>query len=381
VIAPRRMRDRAGALSPWLVPCFASILAGCWVEEIHIEPDGWEGGGDDAGGGEADAEPEADTPEPEDGATEEAAEVEAGPECGNGVVEGTEECDGDPSRACVDGTCAGTQSCVAGACVWGPCDLGPPPVNDGCAGAIDVGAGGVFGGDTCGASDDHAPVAACGGDGGRDVWFRFTLAQREVVYLDTVDGNLWDTVLQVRWGGCPASGSPVVCGNDQCPDVSGGRRSQILETLDPGSYFVVVDGADAAAAGPFGLLFQHAACADAGTLPGNGNYDGTMTGRTDSYTSDCGGTGMPDAAYAFGLCRPSTVTATTCNAMSGFDTVLSFAPGTCDNGLFCNDDDDACGLGGGRSTLTADLPQGLNFLIVDSRRGSPGAYRFTISGM
>jgi hypothetical protein len=259
-------------------------------------------------------------------------------------------------------------------------------VHDGCAGAIDIGAGGLFAADTCGASDDHAPAAACGGDGGRDVWYRFTLAQREVVYLDTVDGNVWDTVLQIRWGGCPALGSPVVCANDQCPGVSGGRRSQILETLDPGSYFVVVDGADAAAAGPFVLRFQHSACGDSGTLPGNGNYDGTMTGRIDSYAGACGGAGMPDAFYAFGLCEPRIVTASTCNAMSGFDTVLSFASGSCDSAdeVACNDDDPACGLGGGRSTVTASLPplpQGLNFLIVDSRRGSPGTYRFTISGM
>ncbi len=385
MIVARRTSDPAGSFAPWLALCLLPLAPACWVEEIHIEPDGWEGGRDDAGGGEGEAdvpEPE-DGPEPEDRAIEDAAEVDAGPACGNGIVEGTEECDGDPPRACSDGTCPGTQSCVEGTCVWGACDLGPRPVNDGCAGAIDLGSAELHAGDTCAASDDHAPVATCGGAGGRDVWYRFTLARREVVYLDTVDGNAWDTVLQLRWGGCPAAGSPVVCGNDQCPAVSGGRRSQVLEVLDPGSYFVVVDGADAAAAGPFVLRFQHAACGDSSTLPGNGNYDGTTSGRSDSYLGGCSATGMPDAVYAFALCEPRTVTASTCNAMSGFDTVLALASGGCDGAheRACNDDDPTCGLGGGRSTVTAGLPQGLNFLIVESRRGSPGAYRFTVSGM
>jgi hypothetical protein len=403
----------------------------CWVEQIHIEPDGWDAGEEDAG----------DVVETEDVAVETEVETtDVRSECGNGTVEAGEECDGDAPRSCIttcgstgsaacggdcrwsttcqppvescnaedddcdtavdedfgciagdtracsDGACAGTQSCAAPACTWGACDVGPAPVNDTCGGALDITAGGVFPGSTCGGGNDHDPAAACGAGGlGRDVWYTFTLTGREVVYLDTVDGNAWNTVLQIRWGGCPAAGTPVVCSDDACPADSGGRRSQIVEVLDAGTYFVVVDGADAAAAGAFALRFQHAGCAEARVLPGNGNYDGTTSGRGDSYVSSCGGgSAAPDVLYYFGLCGPRTVTASTCNASSGFDSVLSFSSGGCDvsHEVACNDDDPSCTFGGGRSTVTADLPQGLNFLIIDGRRAGPGgSYRVNVSGI
>jgi hypothetical protein len=378
---------RTSAAAVFIAGLAAVLLASaCWVEQIHIEPDG----SDEGDHAEADGWLPAEDGGNEDVADEDAADEGGGEvtdvpaECGNGRLDPGEECDGDAPRACTDGPCAGTQTCAAGTCTWGACELGPAPVNETCSGAIDVTAGGLFSGNSCGAADDDEPEASCGGSGGRDLWYTFTLTQREVVYLDTVDGNTWDSVLQVRWGGCPLPGSPVVCSGDACPGEWGGRRSQIAEVLDPGTYLVVVDGADAAAAGPFTLRFQHAACGEASPIPGNGNYDGTTSGRTDSFASACGGSSAPDVLYFFGLCSARTVTATTCNAMSGFDSVLSFATGSCDaaHEIACNSDDPACGLGSGHSTVTAALPAGLNFLIVDGRRVGPGgAYRVTVSGM
>jgi hypothetical protein len=415
---------RVGAFRLWLGLSAAVVLPACWVEQVHIEPDGWDADDADAG---------------TDGVTDDGAEETADvpSECGNGIRESGEECDGDPPASCVttcgspgqracgadcrwaaacavpaeacngadddcdgatdedfgcvagetrpcsDGACGGAQTCRSDVCEWTPCGFGPAPINDGCAGATDISAGGVFEGDTCGASDDHAPAATCSGGGGRDLWYTFTLTGREVVYLDTVDGRVWDTVLQLRWGSCPGAGSPVVCSDDACPGESGGRRSQVLEVLDAGTYFVVVDGGGAAEAGPFALRFQHAGCGDARVLPGSGNYDGTTSGRGDSFAGSCGGASTPDVMYYFGLCAPRTVTATTCNAMSGFDSVLSLMAGGCSasDEVACNDDDPACGLGVGRSTVTADLPQGLNFLVVDGRRGGPGPYRVNVSGL
>ena len=429
MIVARCVPGRARPFGLLLLVCALPALSACWVEQVHIEPDGWDVNDDDGG-----AEHGAEVDEAEDGAAE-LSDVPS--ECGNGVRESPEECDGDPpascatacgsaglrtcgadcrwvadcvappeacngadddcdgatdedfgcvaggTRPCSDGTCGGTQLCRPDVCEWAACGFGPAPTNDGCAGAIDISAGGVLAGDSCGAVDDHVPAAACGGSGGRDLWYTFTLTQREVIYLDTVDGYDWDTVLQVRWGSCPGDGTPVVCSDDACPTESGGRRSQVVEVLEAGTYFVVVDGGAAAEAGPFALRFQHAGCGDMSVLPGNGNYDGTTSGRTDSFVGSCGGASTPDVIYYFGLCAPRSVTATTCNAMAGFDSVLSFAAGACDaaHEVACNDDDPACGFGGGRSTVTADLPQGLNFLVVDGRRGGPGPYRVNVSGL
>lgn len=277
-------------------------------------------------------------------------------------------------------------SCVA-AVAWGCFDperihIEPEPPNDTCAGANDLGEGGVFAGDTGPAGDDHEPVAGCGAPGGRDVWFRFTLDAPEVVYLDTVDGNTWDSVLVLYGGTCGDLARPPLCADDQCPGESGGRRSQLVERLEAGSYVVVVDGRDAAAAGPFALRFQRAACAGAIGLPGNGAYDGNSMGWDDRFRGSCGEPGVPDTTYYLGLCAPREVTASTCGSMERCDSILTLAAGGCEaaDELACNDDDDTCRFGMGRSTVTATLPQGLNFLILESR-SPPGPYRLTVSGM
>ncbi|MBN1770431.1 MAG: hypothetical protein JXB32_04150 [Deltaproteobacteria bacterium] len=349
-----------------LVACGA--VSGCWVEEIQIEPDGWipDRDGDADGRDGPPVESCNGLDDDGDGATDEEFECVAGAE-----------------RPCAEATCAGVQVCDPVGCTWRPCDFGPPPPHDSCTGALELAASGEYAGTTCGATDDHMPPAGCAGGGGRDVWYRFVLTERETVYADTADGNTWDSVLQLRWGECGGGLPPVVCADDQCPLVSGGRRSQLLEALDPGTYYLVVDGSAADEAGPFTLRFQHAACGSPTALSGNGNFDGTTTGREDRWAGSCGGEASPDVFYAFGLCEPRTVTASTCTPMPGFDSVLAFLGSGCSvaDELACNDDDPECGHGSGRSTVTATLPAGLNFLVVDGRRSAGGAYRLIVSGL
>ncbi|MDI7267887.1 MAG: hypothetical protein QME96_07825, partial [Myxococcota bacterium] len=260
----------------------------------------------------------------------------------------------------------------------------PTPPNDTCAGAIDITAGGVFSGSTATATDDHM-YAGCpfSATGGRDVWYTFTIESRQVIYLDTVDGNRWDTVLQIRQGSCPSPATAVVCADDQCGSYSGGLRSQIVRVLDAGTYYVVVDGYSSTSAGNFALRFQRAPCAAAGQITGNGNYDGTTVGQGNDSAGACGGSGAPDYMYYFGLCGARGVTATTCNAQTNFDTVIYFRSGNCDaaSEVACNDNNPLCAVSTLRSTVTASLSQGLNFAIVDGFSLAAGAYRLTISGM
>lgn len=361
---------RPRSLAPAFLAAALFVAAGvpaCWVEEVHIEPDGWTPDGRDADGDASTVERCNGRDDDGDGATDEDFECAAGAE-----------------RPCAEGACAGTQTCDPSACVWTACDFGPPPAHDTCAAAIELTASGEYPGNTCAAVDDHEPPAGCAVRGGRDVWYRFVVTERETVYADTVDGREWNTVLQLRWGDCGAGQPPVVCADDQCPAVSGGRRSQLLEVLDPGTYYLVVDGAGEDQAGPFTLRFQRAACPTAPSpLLGNGNFDGTTSGSPDAWAGSCGGESSPDVLYAFGLCESRTVTASTCSPMSGFDSVLAFLGADCSAGeeLACNDDDPDCRYGTGRSTVQAALPAGLNFLVVDGRRGTGGVYRLIVSGM
>jgi len=258
----------------------------------------------------------------------------------------------------------------------------PPPPNDACTGAIDISAGGVFSGSTTQATDDHAYSCSPSASGGRDVWYTFTLLQREVVYLDTVDGNTWDSVLQLRSGACGSS-TALTCADDQCRAYSGGVRSQILRVLDPGTYFVVVDGWNAAAAGNFALRFQHSPCVAATPITGNGRYTGTTTGAGNDSAGACGGSTANDVAYYLGLCAARSVTFSTCDRGTAFDTVLYARAGGCDPAaeVGCNDNSASCTTSTLQSVVTAALPQGLNYVFVDGFFGASGAYALNVSGM
>ena len=315
-------------------------------------------------------------------------------------------CPGAVLRSCDDDSAGSGQARVAAGLgpgtYWvvldtpGPGEQGPvvlragvtprlPPPNDVPAGAIDITAGGSFAGDTVAATDDVAPSPGCSGDpGGRDVWYTFTLSRQETVYLDTVDGETWDTIFDLRRAPCSAASSSVACANDQCAGHSGGRRSQLVQTLDPGTYCVVVDGNGPLAYGAFTLLFQHAPCAGGRQISADGWYDGTMFGSSNRFAGSCGGAMGADALYSFALCVPTPVTATTCGFGTMTDTVLYFLVGGCAAGddVACNDDDPACAMPPGASTVAAVLPRGLSFLVVDGRWGvMDGGYWLGISGL
>jgi hypothetical protein len=213
--------------------------------------------------------------------------------------------------------------------------------------------------------------------GGRDVWYTFTNATRQLVYLDTVDGGTWNSVIDVLQGTCASPAVSVGCSDDACS----GSRSQWVGVLAPGTYYVVVDGAAAGQEGSFTLLFQRSACIPAVRITGNGDYDGTNVGLLNEYTSTCGGAG-PDVEYYLTLCGSRSVTATTCNSTTTFDTILHFRSGSCSGTeLGCNDDYTSCTYGTTRSRLTSTLGQGLNILIVDDYSATTGTFRVSISGM
>jgi hypothetical protein len=77
--------------------------------------------------------------------------------------------------------------------------------------------------------DDY--TSACGGSSPDGV-FRFTVSSRTTVRLTTT-GSGFDTMLSLR----SSSGSEIACNDD-----SGDLTSSITATLDPGTYFAVVEG-------------------------------------------------------------------------------------------------------------------------------------------
>ncbi len=206
--------------------------------------------------------------------------------------------------------------------------------------------------------------------GGRDVFYSFTLAQREIVSIDTF-GSAFDTVIGFATS-CAVT--PTMCTDDSCSTL----QSQVPTVLDAGTYYIVVDGFGTSS-GAFTLNVEH--------LPVNGAPSGalfagmqTLNGSTVASANSPGTCGTaPDRWYYWLTCPAApggTFTATTCVPGSGnYDTTLQLRNGSGAGGG-CNDD--ACGL---LSTLSAMVPAGggLHVFYADGAGASTGMYSAVVN--
>lgn len=261
-------------------------------------------------------------------------------------------------------------------------DPGTPPPNDSCTGATALApfAGSVRSvtGTTASASNFTGSDCAAAGP---DVWYALSLPEPAVVYFDTLDGQTWDSVIEVRSGDCGAS-TLAGCGQDAC----GGLRSQWVGRLDAGTHYVLVDGRSPLDRGSFTLRYQIAtgACAaDAVGLTADGTYAGTTLGAANHSEPSCGtARGMPDAVFALGGCEGFSYSFTTCSsATTPTDTILTLFRDSCTGAaLGCNDDDPTCGIAGESSLAVSGLDERLHFLVVDggSRPTASGPFQLTV---
>jgi Putative metal-binding motif len=167
-------------------------------------------------------------------------------------------CDqGSPARARVRGLPIGTyyiivESSTAGAYTLDVALSSPTtPIavtgNDNCTTAVVVPeTGGVYTGNTFTALPDYETTSASCGFMARskDVVFRLDLTTRRRVIANT-DGSGFDTVLYYIVGSCPGPEAA-------CDDNGGeGTRSLLDRTLEPGTYYFVVDGWGTDSSGPY----------------------------------------------------------------------------------------------------------------------------------
>ncbi|NMC71331.1 MAG: hypothetical protein GYA57_14870 [Myxococcales bacterium] len=262
-------------------------------------------------------------------------------------------------------------------------DPGSVPVNDSCAGAVPLtyATGGMRSVLGSTASASHFSGGGCAA-AGPDVWYSLSLPEPAVVYLDTLDGQTWDSVVEVRSGDCSAS-TLAGCGQDAC----GGLRSQWVGRLDAGTHYVLVDGRRTIDRGTFTLRYQvvTGACAtDAVALAADGTYSGTTLGAANHSEPGCGTAwGMPDAVFAFGGCEGLSFSASTCSSstMLPLDTVLTVFRDSCIGAaLACNDDDPDCPAPGGSTVTVSGLNNRLHFLVVDggARPPASGPFQLTV---
>lgn len=108
--------------------------------------------------------------------------------------------------------------------------------NENMASAYDIGDASTFfkgfSGNTCVMAYDYSLGCVSNGNRG-DAVFRFTVSTRSTITI-TTQGSSYDTALSLR----NASFSEISCNDDGAPS----NTSRIDQTLDPGTYYVVVSG-------------------------------------------------------------------------------------------------------------------------------------------
>jgi hypothetical protein len=226
-------------------------------------------------------------------------------------------------------------------------------------------------------------TAPCG-FGGADVWFRFTLAQREIVYADTV-GATYDTILYFASScstplSAPALPGAVFCNDDMASAgcSGGGLQSQVVAILEPGTYFLVLVGYGGAT-GPASIRFQHLPVGNGALAvvnPGSATYSGVTSGA-GRVSGSCGGGGAPENTLWWKSCPDSVggaFSATTCSRAS-WDTLLYVRNG---DGVGDACIDDTCGL---QTTVSSTLGRGagLHVLYIDGFGSSAGSYSVVVS--
>ncbi|MBX3159429.1 MAG: hypothetical protein KF773_25890 [Deltaproteobacteria bacterium] len=244
------------------------------------------------------------------------------------------------------------------------------PPNDLPSGAIDISGGGTFTVDLSAAHDDNwaptTPQLDCGNQGGRDVFYQFTLPAAEVVYFDTFGSN-YDSVVRIFAGACTALGATLACGDDAC----GGTRSQGALQLAAGTYCLVVDQfSSTTTAGMTTLTFRRGGRTGLPLPAASGTVTGTTTGKTNQSIAGCEpNTSQPDVGYFFLTCPTTTVkvSANTCTG-TAFDTILYLRTGNATTAdVACSDDVTGCGNNLQSRITNAPLALGANlqWLIID----------------
>ncbi len=252
------------------------------------------------------------------------------------------------------------------------------PINDAAAGAVDISAAGTFTVDLSAARDDDSNAGvSCGGTGGRDVFYRFTLPAAEAVYFDTF-GSSFNSVLRIYSGACPTRGGTPSCDDDA--GACAGVQSQLAAQLAAGSYCLVVDQSSSAdTTGALVLHYTRGGRAGTPIVAGSGSQTGTTCGAVDRSDGSCRVNTAPDQGYFFTMCpsETRTVGANTC-AGTTWDSVVYLHAAGSGTDLACSDDAAGCGSGLQSSFTGASVTgPGLFWLVVDGYQSACGAYTLT----
>ncbi|MGE3108595.1 MAG: hypothetical protein AB7G11_08435 [Phycisphaerales bacterium] len=272
------------------------------------------------------------------------------------------------------------------------------PSGDSCGSPIALSAYGATAFSTVGATTDGPTPTTCGTGNqiANDIWFTYTACTSGSHTVNTCTGGSFDSVMAVYTGAC-ASLTQVACNDDAAGCGSGGLSSSITWTATSGTTYRIRVGGYQGATGTGTLTLSGPSCGPSGppndncasatTITGYGNTNFTTVGATTDGPTEaiCNFFGSNqvdnDVWYRWTSCVTGAITIDTCN--STYDTKIAVYPNTCPTGtgtaLVCNDD--SCGTGGLRSSVTLNATANTTYLIrVGAFGGNSGTGVLAING-
>ena len=235
----------------------------------------------------------------------------------------------------------------------------------------------ILEGNSSGASSTNHNTACSASRDAPDVRFYFSLTSRTALQFST-EGSDYNTTLTLY----RADNSRITC-ND---DASGiGNRSRFERTLDPGDYYVVIDGDNGSDSGDYRLSIASAIGEDQATAYDLGDLTNTwrqLSGTTDPMRDDysngsCFGgnsTSAEDAVFKFTLSQKSHIVIT--SEGTSFNNILrlyneSFSELYCNNGNNGN-------LDGDIASIFQELDAGTYYFMIEGSNGDDGNYKIGV---
>jgi hypothetical protein len=239
-----------------------------------------------------------------------------------------------------------------------------------CASPIAVTAGSTTGTTAAGESNHYG---SCAKNDARELVYKLEIKDRQRVVVDVA--AQFDSVVYLRKGSCEDAGAEVAC-NDDAPNAD---RSKVDVTLDPGTYFVFVDGLSReAGAFRMSVALQDVpllldVCRRARVLtPGAPATVATTQGGFDNANASCGqGARGHDVPYRLDLGQRARVRITQhsdeVQPVVHLRRVCEGEPSE----VACAD----TGLGSEEATFVGVLPKGAYTVFADTRdRDATGRY-------
>ncbi len=125
-------------------------------------------------------------------------------------------------------------------------DIAPLPLTGMVSGTFDV-------------ADSLSQIPSpCGGGGGAPAFAYVLILHEPKIVVASTDnaGTTADTVLDLRSRMCADPGAHVACHDDVSPSSPVNRRSRLTASLQPGIYYIIVEGHDTTVTGDFTLTVQ-----------------------------------------------------------------------------------------------------------------------------